>query len=181
MDGGLAVTALHRPPLCGGVPLFALMLLVLLVLPAAACSGSSPTAPGQGGPSGLAVEGSSYARVNESRRGDGKPELLLDPVLSEVARIYSRRMRDEGFFGHEDGAGKGLRDRLAAAGIGFSIAGENLAQVQSADDPAARAHQVLMGNAAHRANILDGRYTEIGIGVAQSGDTYWITQVFLRR
>lgn len=175
------MTVLHRPPLRGGAPLIAVVLLVLLVLPVAACSGSSPTAPGQGGPSGFAVEGSSYARVNEARRGDGKPELLLDPVLSEVARLYSRRMRDEGFFGHEDGVGNGLRNRLAAAGIGFTIAGENLAYVENASDPAARAHQMLMANAAHRANILDGRYTEIGIGVAQSGDTYWITQVFLRR
>lgn len=174
------MTALHRPPPRGGAPLGALVLLVLLMLPAVACSGSSPTAPGQGGPSGFAVEGSSYARVNEARRADGKPELLLDPVLSEVARIYSRRMRDEGFFGHQDGAGNGLRDRLAAAGVGFSIAGENLAYVENATDPAAAAHQMLMDNAAHRANILEGRYTEIGVGVAQSGDTYWITQVFLR-
>lgn len=174
------MTPLHRPPLRSGAPLIALALLVLLVL-SAACSGSSPTAPGQGGPSGFAVEGSSYARVNEARRGEGKPDLLLDPVLSEVARAYSRRMRDEGFFGHQDGSGKGLRDRLAAAGIGFTMAGENLAYVENASDPAAMAHQMLMGNAAHRANILEGRYTEIGIGVAQSGDTYWITQVFLRR
>lgn len=173
------MTPLHRLPLRGGTALLSSLLALSLL--GAACSGSSPTAPGQSAQSPFAVEGSSFARVNEARRGDGKPELDLDPLLSEIARVYSRRMRDEGFFGHQDGAGGGLRDRLGASGITFSLAGENLAYVENAEDPAAMAHQMLMGNAAHRANILEGRYTEVGIGVAQADDTYWITQVFLRR
>lgn len=105
---------------------------------------------------------------------------MLDPVLTEVARGHSRRMRDEGFFGHQDPSGAGLVDRLRVAGVTFSLAGENLATVEGSSDPAAAAHQLLMANATHRGNILDRRYTEIGIGVAQSGDRYWITQVFLR-
>lgn len=167
---------LLRLPPGGPAPFLALLLLAL-----PACSGSSPTSPGKGGPSTVAVEGSSFARINEARRGDGKRELLLDPALTEIARAYSRRMRDEGFFAHQDPSGGSLRDRLTAAGVGFSAAGENLAHVQRASDPAGMAHQMLMGNAAHRGNILDGRYTEVGVGVAQSGDTYWITQIFLRR
>jgi uncharacterized protein YkwD len=39
---------------------------------------------------------------------------------------------------------------------------------------------MLMGNEEHRTNILDARFTEVGIGVAQRGDTYWMTQIFLR-
>ena len=169
----------RRPPPSGRL-VRPLLLALLLALPGAACSGSSPTAPGADGPSALSVEGSSFARINQSRRGDGKGELLLDPVLTEIARAYSRRMRDEGFFGHEDPAGNGLLQRLRASGVTFTLAGENLANVAGASDPAARAHELLMGNATHRANILDGRYSEVGIGVAQSGDTYWMTQIFLR-
>lgn len=126
------------------------------------------------------MEASAFARINQSRRDDGKAALLLDPVLTEIARAHSRRMRDEGFFGHQDPSGAGLVDRLRAAGVTFSLAGENLATVDGATDPAAVAHQGLMANATHRGNILDPRFTEIGIGVAQSGDTYWITQIFLR-
>lgn len=158
-------------------PLLALLLLVA----GSACSGSSPTSPGSGGPSALSVEASSFARINQARRDDGKSPLLLDPVLTEIARAHSRRMRDEGFFSHEDPSGAGLVDRLRAAGVSFSLAGENLAHVDGASDPAAVAHDLLMNNPAHRGNILDPRYTEVGIGVAQSGGTYWMTQVFLRR
>jgi uncharacterized protein YkwD len=157
-----------------------LLLLFLLLLPAAACSDSSSTSPEASAPSAVSVEGSSFARINQSRRDDGKGELFLDPVLSEIARAHSRRMRDESFFGHEDPGGAGLVDRLRAAGVSFSLAGENLALVDGVSDPARTAHEMLMGNPAHRGNILDGRYTEVGIGVAQRGDGYWITQVFLR-
>lgn len=157
-----------------------LVAFLLLAVPGLACSGSSPSEPGGSAPSPLSVEASAVARINESRRGDGKGELLLDPVLSEMARVYSRRMRDEGFFGHVDPQGGGLVDRLRVAGIGFSVVGENLANVGGVSDPAAVAHQMLMENPAHRANILDPRFTEIGIGVAQRDDTYWMTQVFLR-
>jgi uncharacterized protein YkwD len=152
----------------------------LLAVTGLACSGSSPTAPGSGGPSALSVEASSFARINQSRLDDGKAALLLDPVLTEIARVHSRRMRDEGFFGHQDPSGAGLVDRLRVAGVTFSLAGENLATVEGSSDPASAAHQLLMANATHRGNILDRRYTEIGIGVAQSGERYWMTQVFLR-
>lgn len=155
--------------------------LGVLLLAGLACSDSSPTSPGSGGASALSVEASSHARINQARRAEGKPDLLLDPVVTEVARAYSRRMRDEGFFGHQDPSGSGLVDRLRAAGVSFSLAGENLAHVDGASNPAAAAHELLMSNPAHRGNILDARYTEVGIGVAQFGDTYWMTQIFLRR
>lgn len=157
-----------------------LLSFLVLVLPGAACSGSSPTDPGASAPSALSVESSSFTRINQSRRDDGKGELMLDPVLSEIARAHSRRMRDEQFFGHEDPGGLNLVDRLRGSSVSFSLAGENLALVDGASDPAGAAHDMLMGNPAHRGNILEPRYTEVGVGVAQSGDTYWITQIFLR-
>ena len=169
-------------PSRGPAPLLtSLLLQLLLLLPSAGCSDSGPTSPEASAPSAISVEGSSYARINQSRRDDGKGELFLDPALSEIARAHSRRMRDEAFFGHDDPSGAGLVDRLRAAGVSFSLAGENLALVDGVSDPARSAHEMLMSNPAHRGNILDGRYTEVGIGVAQRGDGYWITQVFLRR
>lgn len=157
-----------------------LTLVLVLLAPGVACSGSSPTEPATGGPATLSVEAGAFVRINQSRRDAGRAELHLDPVLAEVARAYSRRMRDEGFFGHQDPSGGGLVERLRSAGVSFSIAGENLAHVSGVSQPAAVAHELLMANAGHRANILDGRYTEVGIGVARQGDTYWMTQIFVR-
>lgn len=39
-------------------------------------------------------------------------------------------------------------------------------------------HRALMNSSGHRANILDPRFTQIGIGVAWSGGRVWVTQVF---
>lgn len=144
-----------------------------------ACGGSSPTAPG-GRASVATVEMSSWGLINQSRRDDGKPDLNLDPVLSDVARRHSERMRDEGFFDHTDPTGGNPASRTQAVGLGFSMVGENLAKVSRVDDPAGIAHGLLMNNAEHRANILDGRFRDVGVGVASNGDTFWITQLFTR-
>jgi uncharacterized protein YkwD len=146
----------------------------------AGCSGSSPTQPA-GPPSPSSVEAGSYARLNQARRDNGRPELPLDPALAAAARQHSQRMRDLGFFDHEDPSGGGnLAMRLAAAGVTYSLAGENLAFVSSVSDPAARAHDLLMGNPDHRSNILDDRFAAVGVGVASQGNTFWITQIFVR-
>ena len=141
--------------------------------------GGGPTAP-KDGPAVASVEGSSFALVNDERRRAGEPELMFDPVLSELARRYSERMRDEGFFSHDDPSGGNTASRVRAAGISFSVVGENLAELSGAADPARQAHASFMGNADHRANILERRFTLAGVGVARSGNRYWITQLFLR-
>jgi len=158
---------------------FVLSLSVVLLLALAACGGGGPTSPG-GRVSAASVEMSSWGLINQARREAGRPDLTLDPVLSDVARRYSQRMRDEGFFGHTDPSGGNTAGRMQAVGIGYSILGENLATVSRASDPAAVAHALLMGNPEHRANILDGRFRDVGVGVATNGETFWITQIFLR-
>jgi uncharacterized protein YkwD len=170
----------RRTPLRGSLPQLAVV--AVLVLLAAACSGGDgggPTAPSSG-PGVVSVEGSSFALINGSRRSEGRPEVLFDPVLSEVARRHSERMRDEGFFSHDDPSGSNVASRVRSAGVGFSIVGENLATTSGTTDPAREAHGALMANSQHRANILDGRFTLAGVGVARSGNSYWITQVFVR-
>ncbi len=152
-----------------------LLLLALL----GACGGSSPTEP-LVSPSPASVEAASYGLLNSARHDAGVDDLVLDPQITEVARDYSRKMRDEGFFDHIDPAGNMVDTRLRVAGVRFTVVGENLANVSHSSDPARVAHQLLMGNAVHRSNILDPRFSEVGVGVAQSGDVYWITQIFVR-
>ncbi len=89
-------------------------------------------------------------------------------------------MRDHGFFGHV-GPDGGLRARLRKAGIEFTTAGENLAKLVSVPNPASRAHSQFMDSAEHREVILDKRFRLAGVGVARNGDTYWLTQIYIRR
>lgn len=167
---------LPRPETRRLVSAVALLLLV-------ACGGSgggSPTAPGARSES--EVEALSFDLVNRTRSDERVgPALAWDEAVAAVAREHSRDMRDRGFFSHVDPEGDDFADRLRDAGIPFTGVSENLARVTDAPNPAAFAHERFLENPAHRANILDPRFTHAGVGVARRGSTYWITQVFVRR
>jgi uncharacterized protein YkwD len=155
--------------------------LLFLALLAGGCDSSlSPTSPSIGKtPSELEFQLLQLTNTARSS-ADVEPPLTPDPGLSEIARSHSVAMRDQGFFGHVGPDGKNLRQRLEQAGFDFSRAAENLAQVTNVTDPANFAYELLMDSEGHRANILDPRFTLVGIGVVRSGETFWITQIFLR-
>lgn len=154
-------------------------IFVGLLLVAGGCGGGSgPTAPSL---NVVEVAGLSFSLVNQARSSNQvEPQLADESELDRIAREYSERMRDEGFFAHVAPDGTTLVERLAETGIPYSYAGENLARVSGAGNPAAYAHQLLMQNPQHRGNILNSQFLELGVGVAQSGDTFWFTQIFLR-
>ncbi|MEZ5332217.1 MAG: CAP domain-containing protein [Thermoanaerobaculia bacterium] len=161
------------------LPFLCVGLVGLGVVACGSGGGSSPTEPG--GVSALEVEQRSFELLNDARAGAGvTPPFNLDSALTQVARQHSQSMRDNGYFGHRDPEGRNLVQRLAEAGISFSAAAENLARVSGAPDPAGWAHDQLLQSQEHRDNILNGDFRLVGVGVAQAGDTYWITQVFLK-
>jgi uncharacterized protein YkwD len=91
----------------------------------AACGGSggSPTDPGGG--SDAQAESRSFELLNQARRDQGvQPELAFDPQLAEVARAYSRAMRDRGFFSHIDPEGHDFVFRLQQGGVASPSGGE---------------------------------------------------------
>lgn len=103
--------------------------------------------------------------VNRERAANGLGALVMDETIRQVARGYSTRMFQDGFFAHVDPAGKTPFDRMRVGGASFGAAGENLALA-----PTLRiAHDGLMNSPGHRANILNPRYKRVGIGVADGG------------
>lgn len=155
--------------------------VLCLALFAGACgSSSSPSEPTSAVVTAESVEASSASLANRERGTDGLEMLWFDPVLSEIARQYSREMRDQGFVSHYDKNGIAVDGRLRVAGVSFTMAGENIATLGRTTDPAGEAHRGFMNSASHRANILDSRFTSVGVGMATDGDQFWITQVFIR-
>lgn len=113
--------------------------------------------------------------VNAERQKQGIKPLVWDDKRAQVGRMHSEDMFRRGYFSHYSPEGKDVGDRLEAAGISYTVAGENLALAPDVS----RAHTGLMNSEGHRRNILDPAFHKIGIG-AIDGGVYgkMFTQVF---
>ena len=112
------------------------------------------------------------ALVNAERQSNGLPPLEMDDRLSSVARAHSIDMAQRGYFDHTDPDGQSPFDRIGAAGIAYFAAGENIAWGAATPESVVKGW---MDSPGHRANILNEKFTRIGIGYY---DLYW-TQVFI--
>ena len=114
--------------------------------------------------------------VNEERTQRGLAALVWDDRLVPVARAHSQEMFKLKYFSHQSPVAGSPFDRLKAANITYTRAGENLAYAQSV----AVAHRALMDSPGHRDNILRPEFTRIGIGVINAG-AYgrMVTQLFI--
>jgi uncharacterized protein YkwD len=123
-----------------------------------------------------AAERQLFDLVNEERTQRGVAALEWDERLVPVARAHSEEMFKLKYFSHDSPVAGSPFDRLKAAGITYSRAGENLAYAQSV----AVAHRALMDSPGHRENILRPEFTRIGIGAISAGPYgRMITQLFL--
>jgi len=114
--------------------------------------------------------------LNDERTSRGLAALVLDPRLVPVARQHSEEMFQLKYFGHQSPVTGSPFDRLAAAKITYTRAGENLAYAHSV----AVAHRGLMESPGHRENILRPEFTRVGIGVISAGSYgRMFTQLFV--
>ncbi|MFH8786540.1 CAP domain-containing protein [Streptomyces roseoverticillatus] len=114
------------------------------------------------------------ALVNQERAKAGCRPLRASAQLTRLAQSFSDDMAQRGFFSHTDPDGRTPWDRAAKHGI-RNLGGENIAR----GHPDARAvMEAWMHSAGHRANILNGEYRTLGIGLNTSGSGPWWTQDF---
>ena len=81
-------------------------------------------------------------------------------------------MIDRNFFAHNTPDGQTPFDRMKAAGISYSSAGENIAAGQSSPQ---NVMDSWMNSPGHRKNILNRDFEYIGVGLARGGSygIYW--------
>jgi hypothetical protein len=115
--------------------------------------------------------------VNRERQSRGLATLVIDERLVQAARKHSQRMAATGILEHQCPGEPKLELRLGVTEIRFDVSGENVAFAADAS----RAHTALMRSPGHRANILDGEYNTIGIGVVRTSTGIFVTQDFARR
>lgn len=111
--------------------------------------------------------------VNEERKKQGRRPLCKDPTLMEIAKIRAEEISE--IFLHTHPNGQDCFSLFDDYGVGSGYCGENLAKGQTSPS------QVMnnwMHSSGHRANILNASYDSIGVGVYQSGGTYYWVQAF---
>ena len=112
--------------------------------------------------------------VNQERAKAGLNALTLNMNVTKAAQV--RAVECQTLFSHTRPNGTSFATALKEAGVSYRGAGENIAWGQKTPE---QVMQGWMNSAGHRANILNARYTSIGVGYYRnaSGVNYW-TQLF---
>lgn len=129
----------------------------------------------------LIVDGTNSFRADENR-----PAVKSNGALAHAARDFAAYLARTGRYGHT-ADDRTPSERAQAAGYAYCVVAENIAyQYRSAGFPGAGelAEAFLQGwieSPGHRANLVDGNLTEIGVGVARDGKgRYFAVQLFGR-
>ena len=131
-------------------------------------------------PAGPATRLAGYAlnQVNAAREAYGFGPLVLDDAISAAASSHAWDQATNGYFSHYGLNGSTRESRLSAAGVGFNFSGENQCYHMFMDEQTTLdwCHAQFMaepypGQWNHIANILDPRFTRMGVGIATVGST----------
>lgn len=101
--------------------------------------------------------------TNEDREKEQLGTLKVNPVLVAAAQAKADDMAEKGYFAHNSPGGENSWFWFKEAGYSFAYAGENLAVDFTDSEDVVDAW---MDSPTHRANILDSRFTEVGIATA---------------
>jgi uncharacterized protein YkwD len=108
--------------------------------------------------------------VNAERARHGLRPLRLNRRLARAARHHSEDMARNGYFDHTSRSGASFVDRIRRTGYLSGVrawrVAENIAWGTGSQASPRAITRAWMNSPGHRANILDGSYREIGIGVA---------------
>jgi hypothetical protein len=113
------------------------------------------------------AEADFVARVNNLRASRGVPALAVHSVLVDKARAWAANMAATGCLCHSN-----LPDGVTVA---WTKLGENVGRGPSV----AAIHDALVNSPTHYANMVDGAYQWIGVGVAYGGGQMYVAEVFM--
>jgi uncharacterized protein YkwD len=127
-----------------------------------------------GGTQSVALAAELFDLQNAARLHEGLPILRRSAELEQVALVRAENLVDNGYFDHYAPDGESAFSELAARGIHYRLAGENLARNNYPDSGTVQAaFDGLMASPGHRANILEGRFSQAGVAAVRS-DKMWI-------
>jgi uncharacterized protein YkwD len=144
-----------------------------------------------GGTAGVASANGGYdsqlfSLTNQDRTSNGVHSLAFSGTLQNIGegapyncngiRVSGRSvdMIRRNYFAHPIlGCGQLVFSMMQAYGVRYRSAGENIGWEAGASSPASYINSAFMNSSDHRSNILNGTYTEMGVGSDGSGAAYW--------
>jgi len=116
------------------------------------------------------------AETNLQRVSNGLPALIENNILDDTATAKANDMFKNQYFEHISPTGVDPGKLVQSQGYEYIVTGENLILGNFKGE--ADLVQDWMNSEGHRANILNTRYTEIGVSVVKGtykGETVWIS------
>lgn len=113
------------------------------------------------------AEAAFVAHINRERAAHGLPAVSVAGDLTSVARQWSAQMAGSETLAHNPD--------LTSQVSGWQKVGENVGKGPEDVDAI---HAAFMASPGHRQNILDGAWTEVGVGVQVRDGRIWVTEVF---
>jgi len=118
--------------------------------------------------------------INTARLGNGLPALNANQAINVVAQHRSQDMIERDYLSHQTPEGKNIHTILQEFGVMFAACGEN---IQCASPPSWANPELFfnswMDSDLHRANILSGNFSQIGIGISNNNDRLVSVLVFI--
>ncbi|WP_436795309.1 CAP domain-containing protein [Actinospongicola halichondriae] len=111
-----------------------------------------------------------FDMINASRADAGVPALEHDETAKKKAQLWAEHLVEINKLEHSNLA-SGMDD-------GWKRLGENVGYSTAS---ISRVHDQFMASSGHRANILDRRFTHVGVGVAKGNGRTYVVHVFVQR
>ena len=111
--------------------------------------------------------------VNKERAAQGLSALKSDSGAQAAAELRASEVGS--YFSHTRPDGRAFNTALSDVGASYRGAGENIAKGQRTPEEVVNAW---MNSEGHRANILNSKYTHLGVGCVKNGSSYSWVQIF---
>lgn len=108
--------------------------------------------------------------LDTARATQARGPLQPDGRLVAAAQGHADDMSIQNYFSHVSKDGRTLGQRVSATGYRYCVAAENIAKGHTS---MAHVFQAWMNSSGHRANILNAKMKDFGLGHAPDGN-YWV-------
>lgn len=142
-----------------------------ITIGAAACDPAPTPAPAPVRASSSSEVDQAIALINDYRAANGLAGLSWAGDAGAKAQQHANEMAASGSVYHSSSLSSGIQSGWRTLGENVGVGG-SVSQLQS----------MFESSSAHRANLLNGAFNQVGVGVAHGGDgRVYVTQFFVGR